>query len=159
MQIRKKLEIDNNISAYIDWEEDQGTGRNAIADKVKKAMEVSSSLLVIKTDNADSSSWVAWETGYFDRKDSDRIGVLLIEDKDKNFTRETFLHQEYLQNYETLGVGDIVPFVKAGIQGVHEYRAEMADMAFRNNNIGISSVGSLDIRDGGLKSSTKFFGR
>lgn len=157
-QIRQRLERDHNISVYIDWEEDNGTSRDQIAAKVKAAMEISNSFLVIKTDNSDNSSWVAWETGYFDRKSSERIGVLLIEDEAIGFTHETFKHQEYLQNYELLGVSDIVPFVKSGMVGVHESRASTADSAFRENRVGLTSGGSLGVHDRGENSSTKFFG-
>jgi len=157
-QIKKRLERDNDISVYIDWEEDRGTARDDIAETVKKAMEVSNTLLVVKTDNSDSSSWVAWETGYFDRKDSDRIGVLLIEDEDNDFTQATFKHQEYLKNYEILGEQDIIPFVRKGIKGVHEHRIEVADAAFRKGNIAITTSGALEIRNDGFNSPTKFYG-
>lgn len=157
-QIRHRLERDHNISVYIDWEEDSGTSRDQIAAKVKAAMEASTSLLVIKTDNSDNSSWVAWETGYFDRKSFERIGVLLIEDEDINFTHETFRHQEFLKNYELLGGSDIVPFVQGGMPEVHEHRASAADTAFRDNNVGLTPAGSLGVHDRGSSSSTKFFG-
>lgn len=157
-QIKQRLERDHNVSVYVDWEEDGGTSRDQIADKVKAAMEISTSLLVVKTENSDSSSWVAWETGYFDRKSSERIGVLLIEDEDAGFTHETFKHQEYLKNYELLSESDIIPFVQNGMSGVHEYRASVADAAFRENNVGLTTTGSLGIHDSGSSSSTKFFG-
>lgn len=157
-QIKNRLERDHNISVYVDWDEDGGTSRDQIADKVKAAMEISTSLLAVKTENVDGSSWVAWETGYFDRKSSERIGVLLIEDEDTGFTHETFKHQEYLKNYEILSESDIVPFVQSGTSGVHEYRASVADAAFRGNNVGLTSVGSLGIHNSGSSSSTKFFG-
>ena len=157
-QIKQQLERDHNISVYVDWEEDNGTSRDQVAAKVKAAMEISTSLLVVKTDNLDSSSWSAWETGYFDRKSSERIGVLLIEDEDANFTHKTFHHQEYLKDYELLGESDIVSFVQNGIPGVHEHRASVADTAFRANNIGLAATGALEIHSTGTSDSTKFFG-
>jgi hypothetical protein len=157
-QIKQRLERDHNISVYIDWDEDKGTSRSQVAEKVKAAMEISTSLLVVKTDNLSSSSWSAWETGYFDRKSSERIGVLLIEDEDENFTHKTFYHQEYLKDYELLGESDIVPFVQNGIPGVHEYRASVADAAFRANNMGLAATGALEIHNSGSNDATKFFG-
>ena len=88
--IRDVLEDSLDISVYIDWDEDAGTARDEIADAVKDAMNRSMSFLVVKTDNSDDSSWVSWETGYFDKKDSDKIGVLLVEDDDNKFSSETF---------------------------------------------------------------------
>jgi len=112
--IRDALELGFNISVYVDWEEDAGTPRDEIADTVKDAMNRSKTFVVVKTDNSDGSSWVPWETGYFDNKDSDRIGVLLIEDDDNEFSHETFEHREYLKNYAILGPEDIVEFIDNG---------------------------------------------
>jgi len=112
--IRDVLEDSLGISVYIDWEEDAGTPRDEMADTVKRAMNRSKTFLVIKTDNSDDSSWVPWETGYFDNKDDDKIGVLLIEDDDREFNHETFEHREYLKNYAILGPEDIIDFIKNG---------------------------------------------
>lgn len=111
-KIRQKLEDDLELSVYIDWEEDSGTKRDDIADTVKKAMEISNSFLIVKTSNSDESSWVSWETGFYDNKNSNAIGVLLIED-DK-LTSETFKHQEYLKNYKLLDPKDLKQFAKGG---------------------------------------------
>ena len=113
-QIRDVLEESLDISVYIDWDEDAGTSRDEIADVVKSAMNRSKSFLVVKTDNSDDSSWVSWETGYFDKKDSDKIAVLLVENDDDEFNSETFEHQEYLKNYIILGPDDVVDFIKSG---------------------------------------------
>jgi hypothetical protein len=97
---------------FIDWEEDAGTPRDEIAETVKKAMNRSKSFLIVKTEDCDKSSWVPWETGYFDNIDSNKIGVLLVEDE--NFNHKTFLHREYLKNYALLGPDDIVDFIRDG---------------------------------------------
>jgi hypothetical protein len=110
--LRDYLEIRFEISVYIDWEEDAGTSRDDIAEKVKAAMNRSKTFLIVKTKNSDESSWVPWETGYFDNKDKDKIGVLLIEEDGYNYT--TFNHREYLKNYEILGPDDIVDFINNG---------------------------------------------
>jgi len=112
--IRDVLEDSFRVSVYIDWEEDAGTPRDEMADTVKRGMDRSRTFLIVKTDNSDDSSWVPWETGYFDNKDNDRIGVLLIEDDDSEFHHETFEHREYLKNYAILGPEDIVDFIKNG---------------------------------------------
>jgi len=157
-QIRKKLEDENNISVYIDWDEDSGASRDDIANIVKDAMKRSRSFLVVKTDNSDDSSWVSWETGYFDNKDANKIGVLLVEDEENGFTHEIFHHQEYLKSYEILGQDDIVEFINSGASGVREHRLKLIDTEFRNNNIAVGSSGGLQILNDNSGSSTKFFG-
>jgi len=112
--IRDVLECEYNISVYIDWEEDRGTPRDEIADVVKSAMERSNSFLIVKTHDSDKSSWVSWETGYYDNKNCDKIGVLLVEDEDNKFTHETFEHQEYLKSYIIVGPEDVVDFIREG---------------------------------------------
>lgn len=157
-KIKRYLEEKHHLSAYIDWDEDRGTSRDDIADVVKSAMNISKSFLIVKTDNSDASSWVSWETGYFDNKDSNRIGVLLVEDEEKGFTYDTFHHQEYLKNYIILGHGDIVEFVRNGSRSVSANRMTYIDNAFKNNNIGVTSTGKLQILSDGSGNSTKFFG-
>jgi hypothetical protein len=119
-KIRDTLENTFHISVYIDWDEDAGTPRDEIANVVKDAMNKSESFLVVKTDNSDDSSWVPWETGYFDNIKADRIGVLLVEDENKHFNHKTFLHREYLKNYVLLGPDDIIDFIKTGSNYIRE---------------------------------------
>ena len=155
-KIRDHLELAHDISVYIDWDEDEGTLRDDIADKVKAAMEMSCSFLVVKTDNADASSWVPWEIGYFDKKDADRIGVLLIENQE--FNHQTFHRKEYLKSYEILGPDDVVPFIRNGAKSITESRLNAMDKAFRDNNITVGKTGGLAILNNGSGSSTKFYG-
>lgn len=122
-KIRDILENNYGIAVYIDWDEDEGTSRDDIADVVKNAMDRSHSFLIVKTYNSDESSWVSWETGYFDNKDADKIGVLLVEDDEEGFNSQTFKHQEYLKNYIILGPEDIVDFVKHGIKYIKKKSA------------------------------------
>lgn len=128
--IRDVLEDSLDISVYIDWDEDAGTSRDEIADVVKSAMNRSKSFLVVKTDNSDDSSWVSWETGYFDKKDSDKIGVLLVENDDDEFNSETFEHQEYLKNYIILGPDDVVDFIKNGSSHIIKERTNLVNAPF-----------------------------
>jgi len=156
-QIATYLESTHNISVYIDWDEDSGIARDEIADSVKNAMNISDSFLIVKTDNSDNSSWVAWETGYFDNKDRNRIGILLVEDNEKGHTHETFLHREYLKNYILIGPNDIVPFIKGGRTSVQEERAQNIDQNFRNNNITNTPSGKIQVISDNTGHSTKFF--
>ena len=98
-------------------------------DRVKEAMSRSKTFLIVKTDNSDKSSWVSWETGCFEimcsspKNDNfDKIGVLLIENDSKKFTKETFEHQEYLKRYEIIGKDELQDFVKSGRQKILENR-------------------------------------
>lgn len=157
-QIRAYLETKHDLSVYIDWDEDCGTSRDEIASVVKKAMLISKSFVVVKTDNSDASSWVSWETGFFDNKDADRIGVLLVEDDEKNFTHNTFIHQEYLKNYILLSKDDLLDFVKSGSKSIHEKRMSSVDSAFRNHNMAIGKTGALNLTTDQKGTTTKFYG-
>jgi hypothetical protein len=112
--IKDVLELRFGISVYIDWDEDAGTSRDEMAETVKDAMNRSKTFLIVKTDNSDESSWVPWETGYFDNKDKEKIGVLLIEDDDTAFNQETFQHREFLKSYVILGPEDSIDFINNG---------------------------------------------
>jgi hypothetical protein len=161
-KIRKVIEDKYHLSAYIDWEEDSGTSRDEAADVVKEAMDKSKSFLIVKTSNSDDSSWVPWETGYFDKKDMERIGVLLIEDEENNFTSQTFKHQEYLKNYEILEEDELIAFVQKGSKFVvNERRMKKFDNDFRGGNIGVSTTsGSAVLKNTGDKANktTEFYG-
>ncbi len=128
-KLRSYLEDYFGLSAYIDWDEDCGMSREEVADRVKEAMSRSKTFLIVKTDNSDKSSWVSWETGCFEimcsspKNDNfDKIGVLLIENDSKKFTKETFEHQEYLKRYEIIGKDELQDFVKSGRQKILENR-------------------------------------
>jgi hypothetical protein len=151
-QIKQYLEEENEISVYIDWDEDSGTNRDEIANVVREAMKISRNFLIVKTDNSDASSWVSWETGYFDNKNPDRIGVLLVENE--TFTHKDFEHQEYLKSYEILGPDDIVTFIK---DGVRELIAIRRDNDFRAGRLIVSPTGLIAGGDG-ASHSTKFYG-
>lgn len=157
-KIKFFLEKRHKISVYIDWIEDKGTGRDGIADTVKSAMNRSESFLIVKTSNSDASSWVSWETGYFDCKDANKIGVFLVEDPKQGFTHATFKHREYLKKYLILERNDIPEFIKNGSSGVYTKRMAGIDSAFRENNIDVSSKGGLQILTDGSGSSTRFYG-
>lgn len=163
-KIREYLEEVHKISVYIDWDEDEGTNRDEIAETVKKAMNISDKFLVVKTGHSDKSSWVSWETGYFDAKDSNSIGVLLVENEENNFKLATldFEHQEYLKRYKMLEYGDLVYFLKDGISGVMEYKTKILNEEFANKNVSLAPTAGtigLHIDSAGKGTSTKFFGK
>lgn len=157
-KIRRYLEDNNGLSVYIDWDEDEGTHRDDIADVVRTAMKRSKTFLVVKTENSDESSWVSWETGFYDNLDSNKIGVLLVEDPEKGFTRDTFNHQEYLKNYMLLMMDDLLNFVAGGRSAAEEAKFNKRNNAFLQNSTSLKTDGSLSIGAVGTGITTKFYG-
>lgn len=159
LKVRQLLEERYHLSAYIDWEEDAGTKRDDVADKVKIAMDVSKSLIFIKTSNSDESQWAAWEVGRYDAKNHDKIGVLLIEDD--NFYEANWKHREFLKDYTILGPDDIVSFVKNGTKKLVEakLRANELNTNSQNKSFYFNTIeGKLETKEIGKGTSTKFYG-
>jgi MTH538 TIR-like domain (DUF1863). len=158
-KIRQLLEEKYNLSAYIDWEEDAGTKRDDVADKVKAAMDISKSFMFVKTSNSDESQWTAWETGRYDAKNHDKIGVLLVEDD--SFREADWKHREFLKDYIILEVEDIVPFVKNGSKKVIEAKKKAIELNEASSNKSIhfnTATGVLGTIEQGKGTSTKFYG-
>jgi hypothetical protein len=159
-QIRQLLEDHYKLSAYIDWDEDYGMSRDEASDKIKLAMDVSKSFIVVKTSNSDESQWVAWETGRFDSKDSDKIGVLLIEDDDK-FTVDTWKHREFLKDYIILEKADVVSFVANGAKKIiaAKKHAQELNSALASKSVILNeATGQLNIGKPMSGTTTKFYG-
>ncbi len=170
-KLRIYLEDHFGLSAYIDWDEDCGMSRDQVADRVKDAMFRSKTFLIVKTDNSDKSSWVSWETGCFeimcsspDKDNFEKIGVLLIEDESKKFTKETFEHQEYLKRYEIIGKDELQAFVEGGRQKILENRALESkivefDKSFRDRSLKVDhSTATLKSVAVGSGTTTSFYG-
>ena len=158
-KIRQLLEEKYGLSAYIDWEEDAGTTRNEVADKVKEAMNISKSLIFIKTSNSDESQWTAWEVGRYDAINSDRIGVLLVEDD--NFYEADWLHREFLTDYIILEKDDIVPFVQNGAKKLIETKRRALDLNKASQDKSFyfnAKEGKLETKETGKGTATKFYG-
>lgn len=158
-KVANLLEYQCGLSAYVDWDEDSGMPREEVADTVKDVMNRCHSFLIVKTSNSDKSSWVSWETGLYDAKNPDKIGVLLIENDDTGFNLETFEHQEYLKRYQILDKNELIHFVKEGAKKVIAARTQNFDLAFRQNEMGVDKqTGKLSKMTPVKSSSTKFYG-
>lgn len=155
-KIKQFLETKHSLSAYIDWEEDSGTPRDEVSEKVKEAMDISQSLLYVKTSDSDESQWVAWEVGRYDARNADKIGVLLVED-DK-LTKDTWLHREFLKDYYILEKDDLIPFVKDGRKKLVASKALKLKNDFENKSIGVNESGRLTSVAVGIGTTTKFYG-
>lgn len=159
--LRQTLEDQFHLSAYIDWDEDNGMSRDDVADTVKERMKHCKSFLVVKTENSDMSSWVSWETGYYEalcyEKEHisfERIGVLLIEDG--VFNKDTFLHQEYLKRYEIINESNLIEFVNKGAMGI---RTKRLDEEFRKKNLGVDrKTGFLTTLNTPTGTTTSYYG-
>lgn len=159
--LRQTLEEEFNLSAYIDWDEDNGMSRDDVADTVKERMKHCKSFLIVKTENSDMSSWVSWETGYYEalcyEKEHisfERIGVLLIEDE--AFNKDTFLHQEYLKRYEIINEANLIEFVNEGANGI---RIKRLNEDFRKKNLGVDrKTGFLTTLNTPTGTTTSYYG-
>jgi hypothetical protein len=84
-------------SAYVDWIDDSQTDRNAIASKIKTAINKSARLLYIHTHNSINSKWTPWEIGCFDSaKGVNKIAIMPLLDDYNKFP--SYSGQEYLHN-------------------------------------------------------------
>lgn len=155
-KLRQVLEDDYNLSAYIDWEEDAGTNRNDVADKIKLAMDRSKSLLYVKTSEADDSQWVAWEVGRYDHINNDKIGVLLIDDE-KN-SASAWKHAEFLKDYQILSKNDFADFVRDGKKKLVENKRKSLAEALTAKTLGVAATtGTIIGVSPAIGQSTKFF--
>ncbi|MDI9314420.1 MAG: toll/interleukin-1 receptor domain-containing protein [Hydrotalea sp.] len=119
-QIKHYLENTCNISVYIDWEEDAGTARDDVVDSIKDAIKKSKNLLLLRTENAQDSSWIPWEVGYYDSTHSaDRICILLVESDE--FNASNFKHEEFLKQYHLLEKDDLIRFINQGYAAVKNF--------------------------------------
>lgn len=106
------LEIIKNkgYSAYVDWIDDSQTDRNAIASKIKTAINKSARLLYIHTHNSINSKWTPWEIGCFDSaKEVNKIAIMPLLDNNNN--TPSYYGQEYLQQYNTISANYLFNFI------------------------------------------------
>lgn len=106
------LEIIQNkgYSAYVDWIDDSETDRNAIATKIKTAINKSARLLYIHTHNSINSKWTPWEIGCFDSaKGVNKIAIMPLLDNNNN--TPSYHGQEYLQQYNTISASYLFSFI------------------------------------------------
>jgi hypothetical protein len=110
------LEIIENqgYSAYVDWIDDSQTDRNAIASKIKTAINKSARLLYIHTHNSINSKWTPWEIGCFDSaKGSNKIAIMPLLDNNNNTPK--YYGQEYLQQYNTISANYLFNFIMGNV--------------------------------------------
>lgn len=121
-KVRDVIEKEFGYKAYVDWDENSGMKRREVANTVKEVMRRCKTFLIIKTKNSDESSWVSWETGYFEAlkfknvyNNFEKIGVLVIEDEGYDVTevkrKEGCCHQEYLLRYTFVNESNLKDFI------------------------------------------------
>ncbi|MBQ8464807.1 MAG: toll/interleukin-1 receptor domain-containing protein [Alphaproteobacteria bacterium] len=131
-KVRDVIEKEYHFSAYVDWDENSGMLRTEVADTIKEVMTRCKTLLIVKTQNSDESSWVSWETGYFEALKFknitdrfDQIGVLVIDNE--NFNQAVLenpfncYHQEYLLRYTFVDENNLRTFIQQGAKKAREY--------------------------------------
>jgi hypothetical protein len=110
------LEIIQNkgYSAYVDWIDDSQADRNAIASKIKTAINKSARLLYIHTHNSINSKWTPWEIGCFDyAKGVNKIAIMPLLDNNNN--TPSYYGQEYLQQYNTISANYLFNFITGNV--------------------------------------------
>jgi hypothetical protein len=113
------LEIIKNkgYSAYVDWIDDSQTDRNAIASKIKTAINKSARLLYIHTHNSINSKWTPWEIGCFDSaKGVNKIAIMPLLDNNNN--TPSYSGQEYLQQYNTISANYLFNFIIGNVDRI-----------------------------------------
>jgi hypothetical protein len=97
---------DLGYSVYVDWVVDSQLDRSNVtkenADQLRKRMDDSKSLLFTSTDNASTSKWMPWETGYFDAKKG-KVAIAPISNL--NQPNDRYEGREYLGLYPYVSIG------------------------------------------------------
>lgn len=88
-----------NLDVYVDWIIDPDLDRNNVtrksAERIRKRMDNSRSLIYAISISAHMSKWMPWELGYIDGSTDHKCAILPIsEGYDSSFKR-----QEYLELY------------------------------------------------------------
>jgi hypothetical protein len=109
---------DKGYSAYVDWIDDSQTDRNAVASKIKTAINKSERLLYIHTHNSINSKWTPWEIGCFDSaKGVKKIAIMpLLND---NNIIPSYSGQEYLEQYNTISANYLFNFIKGYVDLIY----------------------------------------
>ncbi|CAN5176838.1 hypothetical protein BH18ACT9_BH18ACT9_05420 [soil metagenome] len=101
----KNLLETQRLRVYVDWIDDPELDRSrvsaATADRIRRRMASSRSLVYATSRAASRSRWMPWELGYFDgTKGSDQISICPIEPGSSSHI--AFVGEEYLGLYKTL---------------------------------------------------------
>jgi len=108
-QVRKLL-IDNGLSVYVDWIEDNQLSRSRMSSytaySLRNRMNHCESLIYLTSEAAEKSVWMPWELGYMDAK-TERVAIApIIDDEDADFPG-----REYLGIYPSISISDDTMFV------------------------------------------------
>jgi len=100
--IRQMLES-QGLKVYVDWIDDKQMDRSSVspatADRLRRRMTESRSLIYATSRAASKSRWMPWELGYFDgRKGPDQVAILPIESD----STVGFVGQEYIGLYKVI---------------------------------------------------------
>lgn len=97
---------EKNFKTYIDWINDEKTlDRENVtketAKRLQDQMKKSKALVYIHTENAEISSWMPWELGYFDGFKG-KVVILKVDD-----AKDPVYLAEYLNLYPTLRLSNL----------------------------------------------------
>ena len=91
--------VGQGFSVFVDRIDAKGTAIEAMADKLKSAMNKSKYILYVHTHNSKNSKWTPWEIGYFDGKRNGMCCVFVISDDGKPYKGQEYLGLYLQLNY------------------------------------------------------------
>ncbi|WP_276803481.1 toll/interleukin-1 receptor domain-containing protein [Odoribacter laneus] len=95
---------EQGFSVYVDWIVDPDLNRSFVtkesAEKIRKRMDQSRSLLYAISTNAEMSKWMPWELGYVDGHTRHKCAILPVT----KTSESKFERMEYLKLYPIVNV-------------------------------------------------------
>lgn len=91
-----KIVLENQgLSVYVDWIEDPHLDRNNVtsetAERLRKRLKQSKSLIYAHSNNSPESKWMPWELGYFDGYKGAVVVFPVVKVADDKFKGQEFL--------------------------------------------------------------------
>lgn len=114
---------EKGLSVYVDWIMDPHMNRENVtsesAERIRKRMRQSKSLLYLATENAPKSKWMPWELGYYDGFNGN-VAILPVLVAGTS----AFQGQEYLGLYPIVEIDDQSYANKLKVRRSSAYRTE-----------------------------------
>ncbi len=96
------------LKVYVYWIDDQDLDSEEVnkvnAERIRKRMKVSKSLIYASSKGAENSKWMTWELGFMDGRTQSKCAILPLVDREG----ESFEGKEFMSLYPTVskeGIG------------------------------------------------------
>lgn len=101
---------EQRFSVYVDWIVDPDLNRSFVtkesAEKIRKRMDQSRSLLYAISTNAEMSKWMPWELGYIDGHSRHKCAILPVA----KTSASKFERMEYLKLYPIVNISGYIGY-------------------------------------------------